>query len=796
MPLFWVSLAFISGLAIAALIPLSSGVWLALGLAPLFLVGVPRLLGWAAGRLPIRIEQFLNLVDNLASRTLLLLSISAACLGAARYLAAQPQFTPSFIASYNDTGERMAVIGLLVEPPDVRDEYTNLRVQAEQIRPVDGIEHIEVSGLLLARVPAGGTWHYGDSIVLEGELETPPEDEDFSYQDYLAQRGVYSLMPFAQASLLETGQGNPARAALYSFKDRSLETIYRLFPDPEASLLAGILLGVENGISAELKEAFSETGTRHIIAISGFNITIIAGLLVKLFSSWLGPRRGSFAAAVGIAFYTLLVGAEASVVRAAIMGGLGLLARQVGRRQDGLISLAVTAALMALFNPLVLWDVGFQLSFTATLGLVLYAEPLSAGFTRWATHWLSEERAKKLTGPVGDYFLMTIAAQITSLPVLAYHFHRLSLTAVPASFAVLPAQPAVMLLGGLAVLTGLIWFPIGQLVAFVAWPFAAYTIRAVEWFANLPVGAWTLGNVGLAFVFLYYALLFAITYKWEELKHRGGEMKQSIAFVPLAVVTVLVWNAIFTAPDGKLHITFLDVGMGDAILLQTPDGRYVLIDGGPSANLLSEGLGRRLPLYDHGIDVLVIGGPDEEQVGALPRVLERFPPDEVLWAGSPNLTRDSRFLQAALTEADIPITTAQAGHALDLGRGAKLQVLTANPRGAILLLEWQNFRLLLPLGADFADLEALEYGEQLGQVTALLLAESGFAPLTPPEWLQNLNPSLILLSVEAGNFEGLPSPETMELVQAYSLLRTDSNGWILITTDGVLMWVEVERENQ
>jgi beta-lactamase superfamily II metal-dependent hydrolase len=150
-------------------------------------------------------------------------------------------------------------------------------------------------------------------------------------------------------------------------------------------------------------------------------------------------------------------------------------------------------------------------------------------------------------------------------------------------------------------------------------------------------------------------------------------------------------------------------------------------------------------------------------------------------------------LQQELADQGIPITSAEAGHVLELGQGARLEVLSVSERGMILLLQWENFRALLPLGADFEALEELRLGKAVGPVTALLLADNGYAPLNPPEWIANLNPGVVLLSVEAGDYDGLPSPETLETVAAYTLLRTDQHGWLHLSTDGEQMWVEVER---
>ena len=173
--------------------------------------------------------------------------------------------------------------------------------------------------------------------------------------------------------------------------------------------------------------------------------------------------------------------------------------------------------------------------------------------------------------------------------------------------------------------------------------------------------------------------------------------------------------------------------------------------------------------------------------------LERFKPANVLWAGNTYGTRSATELWTELISNDIPIARMQPGQALDLGSNALLKVLSIDARGGVLLLEWDNFRLLLPMGMDFSALENLQSTSTMRNVSAVLLAESGYAPLNPPELIDFLQPQLAVLSVASGDKTGLPSPETLDALQGYNLLRTDMNGWIEITTDGSQMWVEVQR---
>ena len=503
LPLMWFSLAFLTGIVVAKLASLPLPVWVMLTIVSILLVLLAQLL---APRLP----------DSFPLHPFAFILLCAFCFGAVRYQMSVPHFDAFHIAFYNDRDYDLLITGTLTEPPDYRDKYTNLRLNVTKVDTGDG--DLSASGLLLVRVSNNQVFHYGDIVRLRGKLKTPPENEEFSYRDYLAAEHIHSYMTSAEVTVLPGRGGNPISAALYAFKEKSLANIYRLFPDPESSLLAGILLGVDTGLTKELQQAFKDTGTAHIIAISGFNISIIAGIFVTFFSKFLGPRRGALLAAIGIVFYTILVGGDAAVVRAALMGSLALFARQVGRRQTALNTLLAVALVMCLVNPLYIWDVGFQLSFFATLGLILYAEPFSQFANGIITKLFPTSAAEKLTKLFSEFVLLTLAAQVTTIPIMAYHFQRISLVSFLANPFILPAQPAVMILGGLAVLLSLIWLPLGQIAGWVAWPFVVYTIRMVELFDRVPHGTIFLGDLSIWIVIFTYVVLFSVTFGWSYFK--------------------------------------------------------------------------------------------------------------------------------------------------------------------------------------------------------------------------------------------------------------------------------------
>ncbi len=808
LPLLWISLSFLAGIILAGSFEIQWFKWAyvfyALG-ALLLILGIYFI--------SVKFRQR----SNLSAPALVLVCICFLFLGILRYVFQLPILDAKNIVFYADRDYEVLVTGWVKEMPDARDGFTNLKIETQFVDTGDG--DLPISGLILAKVGANQKYEYGQVLRLRGKLKTPPdadEQGEFSYRDYLSIHTIYAYMTIAEATIYPETEGNFFFRRIYQIKTRSLENIYRIFPDPEASLLAGILLGVDTGLSKDIQQAFKNTGTSHIIAISGFNIAIIAGLFMATFSRWFGQRRGSVIAVFGIFFYTILVGADAAVLRAAFMGSLGLFARQAGRRQTGIVTLVFVAALMCfVFSPLYLWDVGFQLSFFATLGLILYAQPITDYFFNFIAGVTSPKIAKKLTKPfpknifiylkrmftykaarimmrtVSDGAILTFAAQLTAIPIMVYHFKQLSLVSFIANLFILPVQPAVMLISGAALLLSHVWIWLGKFAAFFAWPFALYTIRAVEFF-NWKSWVLYFNNIPLWLPILFYGILFSMTFLTDSLKKLLKLVREFALIAALFILftcVVFTWKYSFAGPDGRLHVSFFDVGSADAILVQSPSGRSVLINGGPKATLLSESLGRTLPPFSRQLDWLIIASTDEDQMTALPRILDRYPPSNVLWSGNPHASFSARLVDEWLTENQIPVAQAELGQRLELGDGAFIEVLAEGARGSVLLIEWKNFRALLPIGVDIQSLNM-----DADTLDVLLLADAGYAPSNPEAWIKQMNPQLIVLDVAASDEFGMPSQETLDAVGGYTLLRTDMNGWISISTDGDSMQIEVERK--
>ncbi len=802
-PLLFFSLAFLAGIALASrsLLPWEGWLILSLGAA----VAWGGLHSYRSYGKAYHDEEPKGQVTPgeaksrwVAAATFVFLLLLFLSLGSLRYELARPRINAHHIAWYTDRQYALILTARLVQPAQVRDTYTLLRAEVQSVDTGD--EVLPVRGLILVRLPGQQFFEYGDLLRLRGKLEAPPVGELFSYRDYLARQGIYAYLRNAEVTYLEGG-GNPILRLTFRLRAYSRRLLHRFYPDPEASLLAGILLGDESGLTESWQRAFKVTGTSHIIAISGFNIAIIVAIFSALFGRLLGPRRGAIFVVIGVALYTIMVGAMASVVRSAIMGTLSILGQLLYRRQVGLNTLAFTAALMALISPFVLWDVGFQLSFFATLGLILFGGPLQEGAQRWLER-LGVPAIFLSPGAqfLSDSVLLTLAAQLTTLPIIAYHFQQISLIAFVANPFILPVQPAVMILGGLSVILGWLLIGLGQVMAWIAWPFVAYTLRVVAWFSDFPYSMLYLDRVPLWSLAVCYAVLAFYSLG----KARRQKVLEVIErWVPLWLVlttlivlpgAILLWRAALSLPDGRLHLTFLDVGSADAVLIRTPSGRWVLINGGPSANTLSEALGKRFSPFEQRLDWLIVASTQQDQLAGLPWVLERYPPRAVLWAGLPQASHASQTLDRWLTDQRIPVTFAEAGQVLDLGQGAQIEVIASGRRGAVLLVSWRSFRGLLPIGMDIEMREVLEKNPRLRSISVFSLPNSGYPALVSQTWLQQLAPELVILSVAADDPYGNPTPEVLEILRPYSMLRTDLAGWIEISTDGEKMWVFSEQE--
>ncbi len=754
----WLALAWLAGVVLAAWWPQPMPTWLALTLGSV-------LFGLLVRRVHIRFVSP-RLSPVLSWLPALFLGAAALSLGAARWTwAHRPHPETQRLQQLAQQGTYVRAIGTVIQPPRWKEDRLRVVVALEYVRsPIYGPAQ-PVRGKVLVTWPRAQAPQvaYGDRVVLRGRLRPPPTWEDFDYRAYLARRGIYALMYAPRVGVLAQGRGNPLLAAIFRLRERAREQVHRLWPDPEAGFFAGVLLGLDDDIPEPVYAAFRDTGTAHVIVISGFNIAVLSALFLGLFRRWMPWPWAAAVTGLLIAGYTVLVGADAAVVRAAIMGGLSLLARHLGRRQHGLTTLAVTAALMSAWWPDVLWDVAFQLSFAATLGLILYGTALVEGFESLLSRWLPQPVVHRLSGPVGEFLLLTLAAQWTTLPVIVWHFGTLSLIAPLANVLILPFQTPLMVLGGLAVALALVAPPLGEPLAWLAWPWTAYTIRVVEALAAWP---WAAVPVARTWVLPLHAGVWLLVelYRWRPALPLALPVPRPSRWAWLGGLWAL--NALLAArqdrlPDGWLHLWLLPAG-GEtaALLLQDPTGAYLLFNGGAQGTRLNDQLGRILG-RSTPMTWWVVTEDRDASLEALLAAWERYPPERLLWVPRAVRSPVGRRLRAWAREAQRPWVTPPPQAWLQLAQGGRVAVLDRSPSLGTLRLVWGAFTL------------------GMGD---------------PGAWPPAFGPPLVWVVGEPCGFLLFPTrdPTTRQWTQGQPL-PCRRHGWLHLRTDGQRLWLESQR---
>ncbi len=387
--------------------------------------------------------------------------------------------------------------GYIVAEPDRRPLKTKYTVR------VDSASGSAFHGKILATDHAMYPRHdYGDEVTITGILEKPGQIEDFHYDRFLSRYGVYGVMYRSSVKTISKGHGNKFFAFLFKLKEKFESQINKLYPEPHASFMAGLITGSRRGIPQHLLDDFQATGLTHIIAISGYNIAIVIAVISGAF--FFLPLKWRFAPSIfAIVAFTFFVGASPSVVRAAVMGGLGLFALQVGRQKHSLIAILFTAAVMTAWNPKILWyDAGFQLSFLSVLGLSYLAPFLDRIF----------KCVPKVLG-LQESLQMTVAAQLAAVPLIVVLFGHFSIIAPFANIVVAPFIPLSMLFGFAGTVVSFFFEPLGLLIAYLGWGSLEVIIRATKFFAEVPHALVSTGDVSDWFVWGYYLLLLSfLTY--------------------------------------------------------------------------------------------------------------------------------------------------------------------------------------------------------------------------------------------------------------------------------------------
>ncbi len=669
-----------------------------------------------------------------------------------------------------------------------------------------------------ATLPAFPAVRSGDTVEVRGRLRPPPDDD--GYGEYLRRTGAAGSLDVRSLAVVAP----PSGFSLQPARDAAGDTLHLSLPEPEAGLAAGILIGLRERVDRSLAADFATAGASHVVAISGWNIAIVAGLVGAALR---GRPRRLVAAVVGgtILAYVVAAGASPSVVRAAVMAAVVLLARESGRAGRAPAALALAAFAMLAVEPAMIGDAGFRLSVEATAGLLAWANPLGG--------WIGGLGGGRVPGWLAEGLGISLAAQAATLPDVLVTFRRLSLVAPAVNLAVVPLVPAAMGAGVLAMAGGaLVMLGLPGVVATVlglpAWLLLHVIVGVVRVAAGLPFAAVAIppeagaaaAVVAGALVLLAPSLVRAVRGRRSLRRRlhrrpgvgrgpragagpdtrrnsgvhrptsRAGRAMVGVAALVIALSTLALGDATGRAT----RIVMLDVGQGDAILVESRSGGRMLVDGGPDPERLLLELDARIPPWDRRIDLVMLTHPHEDHVAGLVRVLERYRVGRVLEPGMHGAGPGWEAWDAALRHGP-PRATLAAGARLRLDEialtvlwpdgGVPVEPATTG-RGindtSIVLLGEANGRRFLLTGDAEEDVDPALVARGLPAIDVLKVAHHGSATATSAALLAAARPTLALISVGADNDYGHPAPSTVERIRAAGarVLRTDLDGSIAV----------------
>lgn len=683
------------------------------------------------------------------------------------------------VHKYVDSGQ-ITVIGYIYRAPNIKQNKVVYDVKTLYIDKGSKIEKIK-GNVRISTLPdkKGKIYSLGDVIKIKGKLKMPKGKRNFGgfdYRAYLFQKGITTTMFSREIKKIGTFRINPLMKLAFISRNKIIDFISKNLPRKTSALLSGLVLGIKEDIPRGILSDFQDTGLMHLLAVSGLHVGIIYKMLQELFYyTGLSLKFSFFLQGLLIVFYCILSGLTPSVVRATIMILIVILSNLTLRRYDSLNSLSLAAFIVLLKNPLNLFSISFQLSFCATLGIII--------FYRFFENYLS-----KLPKFLRESTAAGISAQIIVCPFLAYYFNKVSIIGILTTPLVAPLASTALILGFIASIFSFCFLSLAKILVKVSGFLILIMEKIVGFFARIPFSYIIIPQIDPLLIFIYFIFL-ALSIK-VILKKQNTKVKQILVFVMIFTLIIVL-----TFRDKSVEVTFIDVGQGDSIFIRTDNNKTILIDGGgiPSGNSETFDIGRDIIkpfLYAKGvrsIDIMVLTHFDIDHVQGLLSLMDEMPVGMILY-GMPD--GSNLYKQMVNIAKNRKIKVARIGREDKFYIGNVLfEVLhpskeninyTSNDSSVVIRMTYGQAAFLFT-----GDLEHLGEKEVLTsyndiQADVLKLGHHGSRTSTSKEFLDAVNPKFAVISVGKDNNFNHPSLEILNLLKNKSIkvLRTDIQGGI------------------
>ena len=620
---------------------------------------------------------------------------------------------------------------------------------------------------------------YGDSLYIEGEFKQPEEARNYkgyNYKQYLKTKKIIGTVELEKAKILKSSNGS----FIHNIQKYIKDTINGTLTDEEGNLLLAILLGDKDKLSEDIQESFKTSNLSHMLAVSGAHVSyIILGLTYVLQNSIIGKKKKKIVCIIFLLFFMAITNFTPSVTRACIMAVLTLFSGIIYRKSDVYTNISVAALITLIFNPYNLLDLGFQLSYGGTIGIIIFIKRIQ-----------EKKSNSKVINYIKQMALVSIYANIIIIPIMMYHFNTVSFTFIISNIMASPILGIIVITGFLFIIASITVKPLTRLIAIFIKPILSILIKISQICSKLPFSNILVVTPYMFNVISYYAIiLYCIKRK------KNNKCKIIIC---LLIVLILINFIIYIFPQ-KLRIFFIDVGQGDSTLIITPDKKTVLIDGGGSDSfdvgekvLLPYLLDRRILK----IDYVLISHFDTDHCGGILTIMEKVKVKNIIISEQAEHSENYERFKKLMIHKKIRLIEVKKGDKIKIGRYSEFKILfptsrllSENPlnnNSIVAQFNYNNFKMLFTGDIEkLAEQQILKAEKAEIRADILKVAHHGSKTSSIPEFIKAVKPKIALIGVGKNNTFGHPNKQTIKNLENIKcrIYRTDIQGEIIIKID-------------
>ena len=668
---------------------------------------------------------------------------------------------------------------------------------------------------------------YGDIISFKGEFQEPRKKRNyggFDYKNYLKTLKIYGTVKCESYNVLEKNKGNILISFTNKISNSVKEKIYDLLDKREANLLIGLLLGDDDNIDHDIEESFKISSLSHILAVSGMQVTYIITAMYFIFNNLLGKRKTKIVIIIILIFYTILTGFSPSIVRASIMGILIMGAGLFYRKNDIWNSIAISLLLMLIYNPFLITNVGLQLSYLGTIGIILLNKTFLRIFNKIRFEkYILNRKIINIVSKIIEILTVTISASVVVFPIMLYNFNLFGtyflITNLFASIIIGP----ITIFGTVIVIISFVFLKIGKLLSVIL-EISLNTLVFVSNFSKLPFSKIYITTPKISMIIFYYVLIIFFNYIYKIYNNRNlsltqirfrnlialykykikeiyNNKKSRKKFISILILIVFCFNIYnFFIIKRELKIYFVDVGQGDSTFIVTPKNETILIDGGGSLGTdFDVGESTLLPyILDRGykkIDLMFVSHFDQDHIGGLFKILEELKVEKVCISKQEEDSENYQKFLNIVKEKNIQVLVVKIGDKIVLDKNLYFDILwpkdkqieenKLNNNAIVMKLNYNNFSMLftgdIEKKAEEEILKTYKNSKML-ESDILKVAHHGSKTSTTDEFLNKVKPKIALIGVGKDNMFGHPSNTTIEKLEKMNIkiYRTDLNAEISI----------------